>query len=807
MNQGIHPIVERIASGVGIPFNKVNSVLDLSSNGATVAFIARYRKEATGGLDEVDVRTILLERDRILDILDRQQTIIKAIEEQKKLTPELRTKILSTYNKLELEDIYAPYKKKKKTKADIARELGLDAFADTIMNQRIEEGEVLKFARAYLDPLKKLTDPEQVVEHTLNIVVEHIAHNVELKKQLRTHTFNHGSIYSKKAPRFKDEHSKFDTYFDYKEPIKNLTNPKNSHRVLAVQRGFNEKVLSIGVSTMPEPCIDIIKSIYVKNTKCIFAELILKAVETAYKDYLAPSIETDIFGELKELADKAAIKVFSNNVRDLLLQSPLGEKIILGMDPGFRTGCKLTVIGRCGELLEYATIYPVEPHNKVEESAAVVKDLCLKHNVEAISIGNGTASRETEKFVMDLLKKEGLSDKIICVIVNEAGASVYSASDVAREELPGIDITFRGAVSIARRLQDPLAELVKIDPKSIGVGQYQHDVDQKYLKESLEAVVEDCVNYVGVDLNTASPHLLAYVSGLGAGIARSMVEYRTSNGKFNNRKELLKVSKLGEKIFEQCAGFLRIRDGENPLDNTGVHPEKYEIIGAVCERASVPLTSVLGNKEEVLKLFNDPQVVGELGEYTVKDVIEELKKPGRDPRSIFKKVEFHEGINSIEDLKAGMIVNGVVSNITNFGVFVDIGVHVDGLVHISELSDKGPVRDPRDVVSLGSELKVKVMEVDTTKKQISLSLKQAVHQIKEETKERTKVKNDAYQKMFDEKIYDNTPRPKHQGSRPQQDRYQNSRPSNSRKEPPAPRVNPNSPFAKLMDIRNKVTKK
>lgn len=810
MNQGIHPIVERIANGVGIPFNKVNAVLDLSSGGATVAFIARYRKEQTGGLDEVDVRTILLERDRILEILDRQETIIKAIDEQKKLTPELRSKILTTFNKLELEDIYAPYKKKKKTKADIARELGLEAFADTIMNQRIEEGEVLKLARAYLDPLKKLTEPEQVVEHALNIVIETIAHNVELKKNLRNHTFNSGAIYSKKAPRFKEEHSKFDTYFDYREPIKNLTNPKNSHRVLAVQRGFNEKVLSIGVDVAVEPCIEMIKAVYLKNPKSIFVELVVKAIESAYKDYLAPSIETDIFGELKELADKASIKVFSNNVKDLLLQSPLGEKVILGMDPGFRTGCKLTVTGKCGELLEYATIYPVEPHNKVEESEAVLKDLCTKHNVEAISIGNGTASRETEKFASEFLKKNDLKDKIICVVVNEAGASIYSASDVAREELPGVDITFRGAVSIARRLQDPLAELVKIDPKSIGVGQYQHDVDQKQLKESLEAVVEDCVNYVGVDLNTASPHLLAYVSGVGPGIAKAVVEYRTKNGKFKTRQDLLNVSKLGEKIFEQCAGFLRIRDGENPLDNTSVHPERYGIIESICQKAGVAINAVLGNKEEVLKLFSDPQVVSEMGEYTAKDVIEELKKPGRDPRSVFKKVEFHEGLNSIEDLKPGMIINGVVSNITNFGVFADIGVHVDGLIHISELSDRGPVRDPRDVVSLGSEVKVKVLEVDTVKKQISLSMKQANHQIREEAKERTKVKNDAYQKMFDEKIYDHSPRPQQprpQQARPQQrPQGQGNRPA-PRKEPVAPRVNPNSPFAKLMDIRNKVAKK
>lgn len=801
-NPTYHPLVERIANGVKIPFAKVDSVLNLSTQGGTVAFIARYRKEQTGGLDEVAIRLILNERDRILEILDRQQTIIKAIDEQKKLTPELKARVLSTFDKLVLEDIYAPYKKKKKTKADIARELGIEPFAETILRQRIEEGEYLRFARSYLDPLKNLIDPAIVVEHAVNIVTEIIAHDVDLKKKLREFTFENGFIYSKKAPRFKDESSKFDTYFNYKEKIKNLINPKNSHRVLAIQRGFNEKALSIGIEADSQACIQIINDTYIKNPKCIFYPLLVKAVEGAYKDYLSSSIELDIFNELKQHADEAAINVFSKNVKDLLLQSPLGEKIILGMDPGFRTGCKVSITGRGGEVLEFLTIYPVEPHNKTEESEKIILDLFTKYNVEAVAIGNGTASRETEKFVMDVLKKNSLEDKIICVVVNEAGASIYSASDVAREELPTLDITYRGAVSISRRLQDPLAELVKIDPKSIGVGQYQHDVEQKNLKESLEAVVEDCVNYVGVDLNTASPHLLAYVSGIGKTISKSIVDYRTNNGLFKSRAELTKVQKLGDKVFEQCAGFLKIRNGENPLDNTGVHPERYKLIEDVCKKAGTEVSSILGNKEEISKLFSDQEIVREFGEYTIKDVIEELKKPGRDPRTTFKKVEFHEGLKSIEDLKIGMLVNGVITNITNFGVFVNIGVHDDGLVHISELTDHGFINDPRQILSLGEEVKAKVIGLDVEKKQISLSIKQAKIQEKKSEEKRSIPRNNEKQNVNqrENRAYHNGS----QNSRTQQARPQQTRPN---REPRPIKVDPNSPFAVLAKIRDKVSKR
>ena len=790
MNLGTHPIVERIANGIGLPVNKVNSVLNLSTEGGTVAFIARYRKEQTGGLDEVAVRDILNERDRILDLLDRQQTIIKAIDEQKKLTPELRAKIQATFDKLELEDIYAPYKKKKKTKADIARELGIEPFAETIMKQRIEEGDCIKLARGYLDPLKKLTDPEVIIEHAVNIIVEQIAHDVELKKRLREFTFNTGFIYSKKAPRFKEENSKFETYFEYKEKVKNLTNPKSSHRVLAIQRGFNEKVLSIGVEANTVECVDLVRSVYIKNPKSIFLALMMKATEQAYKEYLASSIELDIFNELKDAADKAAISVFSKNLRDLLLQSPLGEKVIIGFDPGFRTGCKLAVIGKGGAFLASSNIYPVEPHNKVEESEAVLAKLCTDHAVEAIAIGNGTASRETEKFVSDFINKNNLGH-IIFTVVNEAGASIYSASDVAREELPNLDITYRGAVSIARRLQDPLAELVKIDPKSIGVGQYQHDVNQTDLKKSLDNVVEDCVNYVGVDLNTASPHLLAYVSGIGKGLAKGIVEHRNNNGLFKTRKDITSVAKLGDKVFEQCSGFLRIRNGEHLLDNTGVHPERYELIDQVCTKYGVELSTLVGNKEEIEKVFSHEEVVKDLGEYTTKYVVEELKKPGRDPRTVFKKVEFQEGLKAIEDVKAGMLVNGVVSNITNFGVFVNIGVHEDGLIHISELTDRGFVKDPREVLSLGDEIRVRVLGVDVAKKQISLSLKQA---------KATEPRPQRREAPSRERREQDRPRRNDRDRRP-------PRQEEPKREPRPPKVNPNSPFAVLAGLRDKVAKK
>ncbi|MEI6092603.1 MAG: Tex family protein [bacterium] len=811
-NPAFHPLVERIANGVKIPFGKVDSVLNLSSQGGTVAFIARYRKEQTGGLDEVDIRLVLSERDRILEILDRQQTIIKAIEEQKKLTPELKARILSTFEKLVLEDIYAPYKKKKKTKADIARELGIEPFAESILKQRIEEGDYLRFARGYLDPLKNLVDPVVVVEHAVNIVTEIIAHDVDLKKKLRDFTFENGFIYSKKAPRFKEENSKFDTYFNYKEKIKNLINPKNSHRVLAIQRGFNEKALSIGIEADMPACLQIIHDTYIKNPKCIFYPLLLKAIEGAYKDYLSSSIELDIFNELKQHSDEAAISVFSKNVKDLLLQSPLGEKVILGMDPGFRTGCKLSVTGKGGEVLEYLTIYATEPHNKIEESEKILLALFAKHNVEAIAIGNGTASRETEKFAIDVLKKHSLEDKIICVVVNESGASVYSASETAREELPNLDITYRGAVSISRRLQDPLAELVKIDPKSIGVGQYQHDVEQKNLKESLEAVVEDCVNYVGVDLNTASPHLLAYVSGIGKTISKAIVEHRNANGLFKSRAELTKVQKLGDKIFEQCAGFLKIRSGENPLDNTGVHPERYQLIENVCKKAGTDVSKILGNKEEITKLFSDQEVVKEFGEYTIKDVIEELKKPGRDPRTTFKKIEFHEGLRSIQDLKLGLIVNGVVTNITNFGVFVNIGVHDDGLVHISELTDHGFINDPRQILSLGEEVKAKVIGLDVEKKQISLSIKQAKLQERKPDEKKFVPRENTRQNSNQSSTQGcNTQDNRNQQNRGQQnrpynDRNQQARPQQARQEPRPIKVDPNSPFAVLAKIRDKVSK-
>jgi uncharacterized protein len=794
MNQSTHPIVERIANGIGLPVVKVNAVLDLSTEGGTVAFIARYRKERTGGLDEVAVRDILNERDRILDLLDRQQTIIKAIDEQKKLTPELRAKILITFDKLELEDIYAPYKKKKKTKADIARELGIGPLAETILKQRIEEGDVIKLARGYLDPLKKLTDPEIIIEHALNIIVEQIAHDVELKKKLRECTFNNGFVYSKKAPKFKEENSKFETYFEYKEKIKNITNPKSSHRILAIQRGFNEKALSIGVETNINECIELANTVYIKNPKSIFHALMLKAVEQAYKEYLSSSIELDIFSELKDFADKAAIHVFSKNLRDLLLQSPLGEKVIIGMDPGFRTGCKLAVIGKDGKYLASTTIYPVEPHNKIEEAEAVLSKLIADHGVEAIAIGNGTASRETDKFVSDFIKKVSL-ERVLFTVVNEAGASIYSASDVARDELPWLDITYRGAVSIARRLQDPLAELVKIDPKSIGVGQYQHDVNQADLKKSLDNVVEDCVNFVGVDLNTASPHLLAYVSGIGKGLAKAIIGHRNVTGLFKTRKELTSVPKLGDKAFEQCAGFLRIRNGENILDNTGVHPERYALINDVCSKSGVELSSLIGNKEEIEKLFMHEDVIKEFGEYTIKDVVEELKKPGRDPRTVFKKTEFQEGLKAIEDVKAGMLVNGVVSNITNFGVFVNIGVHEDGLIHISELTDRGFVKDPREVLSLGDEVRVRVLGVDAAKKQISLSLKQAKISEPKPAPRESRPPRDSRQR--DDRLRDN---------RPRNDRPRDNRPL-PKHEPRPPKVNPNSPFAVLAGIRDKVAKK
>lgn len=795
-------IVEKIATGVNVPVEKVNAVLNLSVEGATVAFMARYRKENTGGLDEVYIRNILLERDKIVEILDRQQTIIKAIEEQKKLTKELKDKILTCFNKVELEDIYAPYKQKRKTKADLARELGIEPFADTIMRQRIEEGDYLKIARNYLEPLKKLIDVNEVIVHVTNIVIERIAHNVELKKLLRNFTFKNGLISSKKSVRFKEENSKYENYYDYKEKISNLMNPKHSHRILAVKRGFAEKVLSIGVEVSLADSISLIKSIIITNDKNIFMPILLNAIDLAYKNYLAPSIEIDIFNELKEYADKEAVSVFSKNAKDLLLQAPLGEKTVLGVDPGFRSGSKLALVSETGAFLETVTIYPIEPHNKVEEAKKILDFLCSKHNIYAIAIGNGTASREILKFIDDYIKEKNSS--IISVIVNEAGASIYSASDLAREEFPALDLTVRGSISIARRLQDPLAELVKIDSKSIGVGQYQHDVDQKLLQASLDAVVEDCVNFVGVDVNTASAQLLSYVSGINSSLAKNLVEFRTSNGKINSRFDLVKIPRFSNKVFEQCAGFLRIRGGVTPLDNTGVHPERYQLLMNLCEKHKTDINDLIGNELKINEIFSDHSFLETIGEFTYKDVIDELKKPGRDPRQSFKKIKFNDDVNSINDLKPGMILNGVVSNITNFGVFVDVGVHEDGLAHVSELTDKAFVKDPRDFVSLGEEVKVRVLEVDKVKNQISFSFKLEIP------------------KPFKKEEYrqDNRPRVDNRGSnntqqanynnrdnrRPDDRNFDNRRPPDNRPKERPLRVNPNSPFASLMSIRDKVKK-
>jgi protein Tex len=778
----IHPIVEIIASNVRTPINKVNSVLNLSSDGSTVAFIARYRKEQTGGLDEVKIRDILLERDKIFEILDRQQTIIKAINEQNKLTQDLKNKILKTFDKFQLEDIYAPYKKKRKTKADIAKDLGLEPFSDNILKQRLEEGDPLKIAEKYLNPIKKLTDANLILEHAVNIISEKIANDVDLKKQLRNLIFKNGSVYSKKSIKFKEEKSKFENYFKYNEKITNFMNPKNSHRVLAIKRGFAEKILSIGVNYNESDCINIINEKYITNPKTIFIKYINTAIEKALKDYMFPSIQVDIFNELKTYADKVAINVFARNVKDLLMQAPLGEKTVMGIDPGFRTGSKIAIVDKNGNFLDKATIYCNEPHKKIDEAKEILKSLIEKYKIEAVSIGNGTASRETDKFVTDLLEEIGKKDEVINVIVNEAGASIYSASDISRQELSGLDITFRGSVSIARRLQDPLAELVKIDPKSIGVGQYQHDVDQKELKNKLIAVIEDCVNYVGVNLNVASPSLLSYVSGLGDSLAKNICKHRLENGAFKTRNELINVTGLGEKAFEQASGFLRIRDCLNILDNTGVHPEKYEIVENLCKENDLSIKDLINDKNKIREIFTSDKVKEQLGEYTANDILKELELPGRDPRKEFKKVNFSEDIKEIKNLKIGMILNGVVTNITNFGVFVDIGVHEDGLVHISELTNKNFVKDPRDVVSLSEQIKVKVISIDIDKKQIGLSIKQTIakpkpspkpKQFKKDYRNKDKKFNKSRNKNFDRK----------------------------------PRVNPNSPFAVLADLKNKIDKK
>lgn len=698
-----------ISTELGISARQAENTMNLLAEGATVPFISRYRKEVTGSLDEVQIGRIEDLKKRYQEIDERREFIIKTITEQEKMTPELQGKLEATWNLAELEDIYLPYKPKRKTRATVAIEKGLEPLAKIIFEQKEASPDTL--AEQYVND--KVASADEALKGARDIIAEWINENAELRDKLRK-LFTHTAVLSSKVIEGKeDEGNKYKDYFEFKEELTSLP----SHRVLAILRAESEGILYGSIQPEEEEAIGIINKQFVTGSGAASVHM-SKAITDSYKRLLRPSLENEFRALAKEKADTEAIEVFAENLRQLLLAAPLGPKPVIAIDPGYRTGCKIVALDEQGNMLDNDVIFPLEKNYKRDDAEALLKNWARKYNTAAIAVGNGTAGRETEEFV----KKIDFGTKITVFMVNESGASVYSASEVAREEFPDHDVTVRGAVSIGRRLIDPLAELVKIDPKSIGVGQYQHDVNQSHLKQSLDRVVVSCVNNVGVNLNTASKHLLAYISGLGPSLAENIVKYRKENGAFRNRAALKKVPRLGEKAFEQCAGFLRIENGDNPLDNSAVHPERYSLVEAMAAQQQCTIQELM-SKEEVRKKINLKAYVNEeVGLLTLEDIMKELDKPSRDPRDEIAIFEYAEGIHAIEDVKAGMVLPGVVTNITAFGAFVDIGVKQDGLVHISHLSNKF-VSNPNEVVKLNQKVTVTVLEVDAARKRISLSMK------------------------------------------------------------------------------------
>lgn len=702
----------KIAGELNIKLKQVTDTIALLDEGATVPFISRYRKEVTGSLDEVQVAAIRDRTQQLRDLDKRREAILKSIKEQGKLSEELEKKINAAGTMSLLEDLYLPYKPKRRTKATIAKEKGLEPLATLIFEQQSIDLDAE--AEKYVDESKEVLSIEEALQGARDIIAEWVNENVDLRKKMRDLFINEGTFVSKVLPGKEAEAIKYKDYFDWSEPVK--TAP--SHRVLAMRRG--EKELFLMLDSCPEElsAIALMEKMILEDAANTSVEQVRLAIKDCYKRLLKPSMETEVRLFTKKKADEDAIKVFAENLRQLLLAAPLGEKSVMAIDPGFRTGCKTVCLGPQGQLLSFDAIYPNEPQKRTAESAATIKHLVEKHQIQAIAIGNGTASRETEAFV----KAIGLPKTVIVTMVNESGASIYSASDVAREEFPDQDLTVRGAVSIGRRLMDPLAELVKIDAKSIGVGQYQHDVDQAALKNSLDDTVMSCVNGVGVEINTASKQLLTYVSGLGPVLAQNIVAYRTENGPFKSRSEIKKVPRLGDKAYEQAAGFLRIRNAKNPLDSSAVHPERYDLVEKMAKDIGAKLTDLMSSEELRSKIILKNYVSETVGLPTLQDIMEELSKPGRDPREGFELFSFQEGVNEMKDLKVGMKLPGIITNITKFGAFVDIGVHQDGLVHLSHLTDKF-INDPNEVVTVNQKVEVTVMEVDIQRKRIGLSMK------------------------------------------------------------------------------------
>lgn len=723
----MNKIVEIIAQELKIKQSQVESTIKLIDEGNTIPFIARYRKEATGGLSDELLRNLGERLTYLRNLESRKEEVIKSIDSQGKLTQEIIKDLENCITLAEVEDIYRPYKQKKRTRATIAKEKGLESLADAIIKQD-ESIDINKYAEGFINAEKEVNSVEDAINGALDIIAENISDNPEYRKKIKKICYREGIINTKSA---KDEKSNYEMYYDFQEKVNRIP----SHRILAINRGEKEEFLKVKIDKPEEKILELIQNDIIKNNKSQYAELLNNCIQDSFTRLIEPSIDREIRADLTEKAEEQAISVFGKNAKQLLLISPIKGKTVIGFDPAYRTGCKIAVIDETGKVLDYTTIYPTEPQNDIIGAKKELIRLILKDNVNMFAIGNGTASRESEQFVAELIQeiKEKYNKELVYVIVSEAGASVYSASKLATEEYPDINVSIRGAISIARRLQDPLAELVKIDPKAIGVGQYQHDVNQKKLGESLTGVVEDAVNSVGVDVNTATPSLLSYVAGVSQTVAKNIVKYREENGNFKERKELLKVPKIGKASYEQCAGFIRIPDGKNPLEITGVHPESYKIAENMLDKLGFKVKDLADKdkfkqiKEKLSTINNDKEIKNmakelEVGEPTLKDIIIELMKPGRDPREEMPKPVLRSDVLKFEDLSIGMILTGTIRNVTDFGAFVDIGVKHDGLVHISEMSDKF-VKNPSEIVSVGDVVKAKVIDIDKERQKVKLSMK------------------------------------------------------------------------------------
>ena len=710
METNLQQFIKLLSKSLQLTEKQISGAIQLLSEGATIPFISRYRKEMTDGMDEAQLADLQEQYEKLCELQKRKETVLKTIEEQDKLTDELRARIENCWNMTELEDIYLPYKPKRRTRAEVAREKGLEPLAKMLMKQNV--GDVERLALPFVK--ETVENVEDALKGARDIIAEWVNESEAARNAIRK-IFSYEALISSKVIKGKeDDAQKYRDYFDVNEKLSRIS----SHRLLAMRRGEDEGFLRVNISPDDENCVERLKRIFVKGEN-ESSEQVFEATKDAYKRLLKPSIETEFASESKQKADVEAIRVFAENLRQLLLAPPLGQKRVLGIDPGFRTGCKVVCLDAQGNLLHNETIYPHPPQSEHHTAMRKVQKMVEAYNIEAIAIGNGTAGRETEQFVQNT----GFDRKVQIFSVSENGASIYSASKIAREEFPDYDVTVRGAVSIGRRLMDPLAELVKIDPKSIGVGQYQHDVDQSLLKKSLDQTVENAVNKVGVNLNTASKHLLTYISGLGAQLAKNIVDYRAENGAFENRKQLLKVPKMGAKTFEQAAGFLRIPDGEQPLDNSAVHPESYKIVEAMAKDLNTEVKQLIGNKELVKSIELKNYISDKVGLPTLNDIVQELEKPGRDPRTMIKVFEFDPNVKTIADLKIGMELPGIITNITNFGAFTDIGIKENGLIHISQLADRF-ISNPAEVVSVHQHVKVRVLEVDVTRKRVQLKLMQ-----------------------------------------------------------------------------------